>query len=120
MTKIKTLITDHIHANVKSPVKTTRLGPIDRSRGKARPLKVAMADEDDKIQVLVNSNKLKNAPEPFKSVSVACDMSKEEREENKQLVQEAKRLSSQESGNFIYLVRGPPWDRRIIRVVRRT
>ena len=116
-TAVRTLMNEHLKVTCKSPVKITRLGAANNN--KKRPMKVCMDTETDKIKILTNANKLKFAPEPYKSARVASDMTEEERNQNRKLLAEARRLNTQESGNWINLVRGPPWNRHIMRVPKR-
>ena len=44
----------------------------------------------------------------FRSIIVAHDMTKKQREECKVLVNEAKEKNENESGDWVYKVRGPP------------
>ena len=65
-------------------------------------------------------SKLRNVEETnlYKRLSVTHDMSKSEREANKEKVAEAKKLNDEEkSGKYKYIVRGPPWERRIIKIL---
>ena len=116
---VHTLINTHIQAEVDSPDKVTRLG--DRSdQDKPRPVKVEMKSEEEKRRVLRRAKKLKDAPAPFHRVSVSNDMSLEERDNNKKLLAEAKAMDARDtSGDWIHLVRGPPWDRQIVKLQRR-
>ena len=43
-------------------------------------------------------------------------MTKMERGEGKQLYEKAKEMSKAEQGKYQYRVRGPPWDRRIVKM----
>ena len=43
-------------------------------------------------------------------------MTKEEREQNKKLLTEAKKLQDEDQGNWTYKVRGPPWDLKIVKL----
>ena len=64
--------------------------------------------------------KLKNV-ERFRSVSIMHDMSKAEIEENKHKLDRAKELNEKEkSGNFRFVVRGPPWERKIVKINLKT
>ena len=114
---VKTMINQHLEVRCKTPVKIARLG--NQHRNRKRPIKICMNSEPDKIAVLTNSNKLRTALEPYKSARVSSDMSEAERNENKRLLGEARKRNDQESGNFIHLVRGPPWNRRIVTVPKR-
>ena len=58
--------------------------------------------------------------EKFKKISVTHDMTQREREENKKRLQEAKdKNEANESENFKYIVVGPPWDRRVVKVKKK-
>ena len=59
---------------------------------------------------------LKNAEEPYSRISISHDMTKEEREQNKKLLTEAKKLQDEDQGNWTYKVRGPPWDLKIVKL----
>ena len=61
--------------------------------------------------------KLAEAEDKFKVLSVMHDMTKKEREECKQLVAEAKqRQDNDESGEYVYRVRGALRDMKILRI----
>ncbi len=111
------LIQVHIGAECDSPEKVTRIG----ERGdKPRPVKVVLKTEEEKRRVLRRANKLRDAPKPYSTVSVSQDMTLAERDHNRQLLAESKALNEQEqSGDWLHLVRGVPWDRQIVRVRRR-
>lgn len=64
-----------------------------------------------------NVYKLKDAREPFNKVSVKHDMTKEEREHEKNLRTEAKRLQEEDkTGNFMFVVRGMPWEQQVRKI----
>jgi len=59
--------------------------------------------------------------EKFKEVVISHDLTKQEREECKGLVATAKVQESQDtSGEFIYRVRGPPGEMRVVKLPKRT
>lgn len=63
-----------------------------------------------------NLKKLKGMGEPYESIRVKHDMSIEDRNQERELQKEAKELSDKEKdSNFIYLVRGQPGNRRIVK-----
>lgn len=69
-----------------------------------------------------NLSRIKETPmeSPFRKMSVTHDMSKSEREINKQKVLEAKAMNEQDkSGEIKYIVKGPPWGRKIIKVKKK-
>ncbi len=83
---------------------------------KPRPLKVVLESKDDKDKVMENLTKLKNAEEKFRKISVTPDYCMEDREKIRVKVAEAKKLNEEDqSKNFTYRVRGPPWNLRIVK-----
>ena len=94
-------------------IKITRLGK-KKENGDPRPLLITLSDETVKRNIMRNLYRLKNGPDDTKNIKVNHDMSPAEREEAKKLYEECKRLQSMDqSENWIYRVRGPPWDRKI-------
>ena len=82
-----------------------------------RPMLIKMNNSEDKRVLFRNLCKLKEDNSPYSRISVNHDMTKQEREENKKLISEAKELQdNDESGNWIFKVRGPPWDRKIRKI----
>ena len=67
-----------------------------------------------------NLYKLSNAAMPFKGISVKDDMTKQEREVDKKLQDEAK-ISNQRDpdSDFLFQVRGLPWKRKMVKVRKR-
>jgi len=53
----------------------------------------------------------------IKKVGVKHDMTRDERTKDKELRDQAKEQSTGDE-NFIYIVRGVPWDRRIVKIKR--
>ena len=87
---------------------------------KPRPMKVTFTNTDVKKSFMKQLSKLKDVDEssPFKNISISHDMTKNERDQNKAMFEETKRLNTEEkSGKHRHIVRGPPWARKIIRVV---
>lgn len=92
-----------------------RLGSPDDE--KTRPLKVILKNVDAKIELMRSLGKLQDAEEVLRNLSITNDMTADEREENRRLVEEAKKKSQEDtSGHWIYKVRGPPWHRRVVRL----
>ena len=84
-----------------------------------RPLLVHLSGPLLKNRVMQSTYKLRDAVD-FKDVVVSHDMTKQEREQCKQLVAEAKiREANDDSGEFIYRVRGPPGEMRIQKIKKR-
>ena len=69
-----------------------------------RPLLISLT-ETVKPKVMKNLYKLVDADESFKRMSVKHDMTREERQKDKALREQA--------GNFRYVVRGLPWEIQI-------
>ena len=65
-----------------------------------------------------NTNKLQNASEDLKQLSVCYDLSEEERVTVKTLVEQAKE-KSKNSTSHIFRVRGPPGNMKIYRFLLR-
>ena len=76
-----------------------------RPASEPRPLLVQMNCRTAKNLVMENLYKLKHLEAKFKNVIVSHDMTKRERDEYKELVEEAKRKSEESSGDYIYRVR---------------
>ena len=96
----------------------TRLGQ-RQDNGRQRPLLIEFYERTVKNIIMESLNKLRMLEEKFKKVVVVHDMTPKERQECKEMVQEAKRLESQESGDFIYRVRGSPGMMKIIKIRKR-
>ena len=100
--------------------KIYRLGHRNFNGGEAcRPILVEFTQGTTKNLIMHNVNKLRNL-EKFKNVVISHDMSKNEREECKKLVEEAKQQESNDtSGEFLYRVRGLPGQLKIVRFRKR-
>ena len=78
--------------------------------------------ESTKVKIMKNAYKLTNSDNDyFKKVGLKHDMTKEERSKDLELKKEAKNLQENqaEGEDFLYLVRGLPWERRIIKRKRK-
>ena len=91
-----------------------------RENGDTRPLLVSVDSEETKKKIFSRLYKLKETNQ-YLNISMSHDMTKDERTKTKLLVEEAKLKTNddQDSKNWIFKVRGPPWDQRIQRVRRR-
>jgi hypothetical protein len=99
--------------------KMLRLGRKDDT-GKPRPLLVQLGCRMAKNLIMDSLFRLKNIDAKFKGITVSHDMTKKEREECKKLVEEAKRKENQDvSGEWIYRVRGPPGQMKIISIKKK-
>ena len=103
---------EFIDAEAK-PVKMYRLGKFDKDREGARPMKVIFENHTQQQNVLNNLSKLKNANDTMKAMSIGYDMTQEERQATKDLVEDAKELDKK-SPNYKHRVRGPPWKMEIV------
>ena len=92
----------------------TRLGKKNNDR--SRPIKIRMANTNDKESVMNNLFKLKEAPTAFRKISVTDDFTAQEREEIKMKVNEAKRKTESEGeGKYVFKLRGSPKNGLVIR-----
>ena len=99
-------------------VKMTRLGK--RNPNKPRPLLVQFKDEEKKNGLMQNLANLSKAPEALQKISVQHDLTKKQREDEKEMRECAKKMEAEdESGEFNYRIRGPPWARRIVKMKKR-
>ena len=72
--------------------------------------------EEKKIKMMKNAYKLKSS-EGLKKVFIQHDLSKDDREREYQLRKDAKKMQEElNDENFRFLVRGPIWDRKIVKV----
>ncbi|KAH3814499.1 hypothetical protein DPMN_143000 [Dreissena polymorpha] len=99
-----------------------RLGKKSELSEKPRPTRVIFRNTENKKTMLKNLHKLKNmdCTNVLSKIGVTHDMTKAEREQNKELIELAKEKSSNDnSGKFHFLVRGPPWARKIVKVAKK-
>ena len=78
--------------------------------------------EANKVKIMKSAYKLMESENDyFKKVGVKHDMTKEEREKDLELKKEARQLQENQADgrDFLYLVRGLPWERHIIKRKRR-
>ena len=73
----------------------------------SRPLKVMFENPDVQNKVMSSAKKLREAPDNFKNISLNYDYSRDERDQVKALVVQAKSLTKN-SRDMEYKVRGPP------------
>ena len=96
--------------------KIIRLGR--KEKDKIRPILVCFKELDSKKSLFSNLKNLKEAPEELKVLSISHDYTPEEREENKRLREEAKEKEASDPEHK-YIIRGPPWNREIIKVSKK-
>ena len=88
-----------------------------------RPFLISVKSEEIKRKIFRNLHRLKDN-ETFKDISMSHDMTKEERQKTKQLVEKAKSMTKDfqeknvngEAKNWTFKVRGPPWEQKIQKV----
>lgn len=104
-----------IQLDTTSIKKTGRLGKFNNEK-RDRPLLVTLSSVESKLVLFINIHRIRELTE-YEKVNVSNDLTKAEREKEKQLWQEAKKQQLKDkSGDFIYKVRGPPWARRVMKL----
>lgn len=84
-----------------------------------RPLLIEFNHREIKNVVMETLGKLRSAEERFKRISIVHDMTKKEREEVKTMVADAREQQAQdESGNWVYRVRGALGNMRVVKMKR--
>ena len=81
-----------------------------------RPILVQLSSKAAKNLIMENLYKMKSMEAKFRSVIIAHDMTKAEREDCKALVEVARQRTENESGDWIHRVRGPPGHMVIVRM----
>lgn len=103
--------------NVRNAIRLGKINKENDVEKKERPLKVSFDDERHKGQFMKNLKNMASVEERLKRISVVHDMTIKERQQNKELVNEAKELNAKnESGGTKYIVTGPPWERKVVKV----
>ena len=81
-----------------------------------RPLMVQCREKTLKNRVMESLHKLKNADPKFRNISVTHDLTINERAECKSLLEEAKQKQTQESGEYLWRVRGLPGQLKLVKL----
>jgi hypothetical protein len=81
-------------------------------------LMVVALNENVKATVMKNVHKLREVKSDYyKKIGIKHDMTQDEREKEIALKKESKKKQKDDkNGNFLYLVRGHPWERRIVKI----
>ncbi len=110
-------ITKICNATIKKDemIRAIRLGKKPNG-DKPRPLLIEISSEPKKKALFKNLSKLQNAPEKYRSISIQNDLTQKQREREKIMREEAKKKEQEASGEVKFRVRGPPWDRRIVKI----
>ena len=93
------------------------------SEDKVRPLLVTFSNVDMKDNIMANLKNLRTAVDKFKGIGVSHDLHPKEREENKAMIEEAKREHSANTGeqteNYRFLVVGRGQKKKVITIKRK-
>ena len=101
-------------------IQIKRLGKFDENKQESKRPMLVQITEEDKKTLFLNLNNLRGASNNLSGISISHDMTPLQREEDKEMFEEAKRMEEEEtSGDFIFRVRGPPWN-RYIKKIRKT
>ena len=88
--------------------KIIRLGKI--TEDKDRPLLITLKEETKKREIFQNLNKLREVGSPLENVIIMHDLTPKQKGELKEKIEEAREKENKdESGEYMYHVRGPPW-----------
>ena len=108
------LITNVLEVDAhENDFKLIRLGKRDLNN---RPLMIQFREKTLKNRVMECLHKLKAADDKFKNISVTHDMTKADREECKSLVEEAKKKQTEETGEYLWGVRGLPGQLKLVKL----
>jgi hypothetical protein len=88
-----------------------------KDSGSERPILIEFQEGTMKNAVLENLSKLRQAEEKYRKISVTHDMTTNERDQCRELVKKCKEnQSKEESGEWMFKVRGPPGAMRIVKM----
>lgn len=95
--------------------KLFRLGKMGADSSKPRPILVQFVDKMTKNYLMHNLHHIRNTP--FKDLAISHDMTLKEREQCRQLVEEAKNKEKEDkSGEWKFRVRGIPGQMRVVKL----
>ena len=78
---------------------------------------ITISEEIKKREIFRNLNKIRDAGSPFNKVTITHDMTKKQKEELKIKIETAKEMEQKDnSDEYIFRVRGPPWNWYIKRI----
>ena len=109
-----------VRTNADSFVRVSRLGKYNTGGTEdparfGRPILVTLQNMELKTSLFRKISAL-HQTDTYKSVRIANDLTRTEREKERELYEEAKEKQRKSSGEFTYKVRGPPWARRVVRI----
>ena len=89
-----------------------------------RPMRVIFEDEKTKGSFMTNVNNLATAEDKYKQLNIPHNMTKKERLQNREKLAETKNKNdvleeNNQSVKYKYLVKGPPGDRRVVKVKKK-
>ena len=96
-----------------------RVYHLGRNKDTTRPLLIELRDESIKNLIMENRRNMVKLDDDLKNLAISHDFTRDQRELCKKLVDEAKERQKQESGEFIYRVRGEPTSLRVVRIKRK-
>ena len=100
-----------------------RLGTFDaegHKEGKRRPMKIVLYNKESRDAALRNSYKLNESEDAIlKEIHIGPDMSKEQKKERDDKIEEAKEKTRNDDGDHFWRVRGPPGRLSMKRVRKR-
>lgn len=97
----------------ESEFKSFRLGKRDQAN---RPLMIQCRDKSLKNRIMESLNKLKSSEPKFRNISVTHDLTLNERAECKTLIEQAKLKQAEETGEYLWRVRGLPGQLKLIKL----
>lgn len=95
---------DFIGADNEGYDNIIRIGRKQENAEKPRPVKVTFKNLEEKKTLMKNLHKLRGIEEdsPYSNISVSHDMTKSEREANKTMIDEAKKMKTINRGNTFF------------------
>ena len=94
--------------------KSFRIGQ-SKNEAKPRPLLVTLGSIEMRDDIFRNAYKLRGD----RTISFSYDLTLLERDEYKRLIEDAKTKTKNDKEGAFYKVKGPPWDRKIVRITRK-
>ena len=114
--EVQKILKDYCEVELKQDnvVKVIRMGKF--IEGKKRPVIITISSEEKKREIFKNLHKLRRSKD---NVTVTHDLTVQQREELQGIIKEAKNKEEcDQSGRFIYRVRGPPWGWYVKKIAR--
>ena len=109
-----------LSSNITKDADIKRLFRLGKKREGMRPILIEFVNKEAKNLIMENLFKIKSLEDGLNNIGIGHDLTKEQREECKKLVIEAKLRESKDSGEYKYRVRGSPANLRIVKIKRDT